>query len=64
MLFEKDAVGEVFLPASVVDEGAMMTLLFVMRTSAGVVADAGTGPHIVHGPDYGLARSQNFLDVL
>ena len=60
-------MGEVFLPASVVDEGAMMTLLFVMRTSAGVVADAGasgTGPHIVHGPDYGLARSQNFLDVL
>ena len=31
---------------------------------AGMVTDASAGPHVVHGPDDGLARGENLLDVL
>lgn len=43
-------VGEVFLAAIAIDEGAVMTFLLIADTFAGMVADACTGPHVVHGP--------------
>ena len=43
-------VGEVFLAAIALDEGAVMTFLLIADTFAGMVADACTGPHVVHGP--------------
>ena len=43
-------VGEVFLAAIAIDEGAVMTFLLIEDTFAGMVADACTGPHVVHGP--------------
>ena len=43
-------VGEVFLAAIAIDEGAVMTFLLIADTFAGMVADASAGPHVVHGP--------------
>ena len=43
-------VGEVFLAAIAIDEGAVMTFLLIADTFAGMVADACTGPHVVNGP--------------
>ena len=43
-------VGEVFLAAIAIDERAVMTFLLIADTFAGMVADACTGPHVVHGP--------------
>ena len=36
--------------AIAIDEGAVMTFLLIADTFAGMVADACTGPHVVHGP--------------
>ena len=46
------------------DEGAVVAFLLVVGTLASMVTDAGAGPHVVHGPDDGLARGENLLDVL
>ena len=40
-----------------------MTLRLIMRAVSCVVADAGDGPHIVHGPYNGLARQEDFPKV-
>ena len=39
-----------------------MTFLFVILAFACIMADAGAGPHIVHGPYYRFAGSQNLAD--
>lgn len=39
-----------------------MALLFVTLAFACIMADAGAGPHIVHGPYYRFAGSQNLAD--
>ena len=41
----------------------MVAFLFVAGALAGVVADTGTRPHIVHGPYHGFARGKDLLDV-
>ena len=64
LLFKKYTVGEIFLSASVMDKRAMMALFFVMHASAGVVADAGAWPHIVHGPHYRFTGFQNLPDIV
>lgn len=45
------------------DEGAVVAFLPVTGALAGMVTDAGAGPHVVHSPDDGLARGENLLDV-
>ena len=39
-----------------------MAFLFVVSAFACIMADAGAGPHIVHGPYYRFAGSQNLAD--
>ena len=48
---------------SSVDEGAVVAFLPVTGARAGLVTDAGAEPHVVHGPDDGLARGENLLDI-
>ena len=48
-------VGEVFSAAVAVDERTVATLLLIAGALAGMVADAGARPHVVHGPYHGFA---------
>lgn len=64
LLFVEDAVGKVTFASTSVDEGAVVAFLLVVGALAGMVTDASAGPHVVHGPDDGLARGENLLDVL
>ena len=36
----------------------------ILVTFAGMMADAGAGPHVVHGPYDGLSRSENLSEVI
>ena len=56
-------VGEVFLAAIAIDEGAVMTFLLIADTFAGMVADACTGPHVVHGPYDRFALGKDVFDI-
>lgn len=64
LLLAESPVGEVFSAAVAVDERTVATLLLIAGALAGMVADAGTRPHVVHGPYHGFARCKDFLDVL
>jgi len=63
LLLAENPVGQVLAAASAVEEGAVVAVGVVLVALAGVVADAGAGPHVVHGPDNGFARGQNLFEV-
>ena len=60
LLFVEDAVGKVTFASASVDEGAVVAFLLVVGALAGMVADAGARPHIVHGPYHGFGLRQGF----
>ena len=64
LLLAEGPVGEVFSAAVAVDERTVATLLLIAGALAGMVADAGARPHVVHGPYYGFARCKDFLNIL
>ena len=45
-------------------EAAVSAFAFEEGAGVGMVADGGTLPHIVQGPDNGLARFKDFLYVV
>ena len=55
LLLAESPVGEVFSAAVAVDERTVATLLLIAGALAGMVADAGARPHVVHGPYHGFA---------
>ena len=63
LLLEEDAVRKVPLSTPSVEERTVMALLLVTGTLTRMMANAGAGPHIVHGPHDGFARCQDFLDI-
>ena len=63
LLFPEDAVGEVPSAPAAMDEGAVVAFFLIAGALAGMMADAGTRPHVVHGPDHGLAGWKDFLDI-
>lgn len=63
LFFVESPVGEVFLAAIAMDERTVTALLLIAGTLAGMMADTGARPHVVHGPHYGFARCEDILDV-
>lgn len=55
---------EVLLFAATVNEWTVVAFGLIIGALAGMMADAGTGPHVVHGPYHGFARGENLFDVL
>ena len=55
--------GEVFVPPPAGQVGAVVAGRAVVVAAAGIVADAGAGPHVVHGPHHGFARVEYLADV-
>ena len=45
-------------------EGTVSAFAFEQAAGMGMVADGGTFPHIVQGPDNGLARFEDFLYIV
>ena len=63
LFFVESPVGEVFFAAIAMNERTVTALLLIAGTLAGMMADTGARPHVVHGPHYGFARCEDILDV-
>ena len=57
-------MGDVFVLLSIQNVKTVVTLCMVIVTSSGMMAAAGTRPHIVHSPYNRFSKAVEFFDIL